>query len=231
MAITRLRQHVGMLAVLVTLAASSSACATVIPTCRVPSGVELEIETSDRVNIDQGGEALPTIIRLYQLKNLSAIQSASFDDMLDRPKETLGDAIVHEDELTIYPGQIVVRRFERDPKADFLAGVVIVRNPVGTSWRTLQEYPIPGDPCQEQDDPEAAPTLTDLRVRYFLNEYRIESVNNWAGLPMRSCPKGTVCKPGQAPDELPEELLHRRLRTFDEDSSRPTPTTGGGGTR
>ena len=229
MSITRLSQHAWMLAVLLTLAASSSACATVIPTCRVPSAVELEIETSDRVNIDQSGEALPTILRLYQLKNLSAVQSASFDDMLDRPKETLGDAIVHEDELTIYPGQIVVRRFERDPKADFLVGVVIVRNPVGTAWRTLQEYPIPGDPCQEQDDPEAAPTIPDLRVRYFLNEYRIESVNNWAGLPMRSCPKGTVCKPGQAPDELPEELLHRRLRSFDEDPSRPRPTTGGGG--
>jgi len=229
MSITRLSQHAWMLAVLLTLVASSSACATVIPTCRVPSAVELEIETSDRVNIDQSGEALPTIVRLYQLKNLSAIQSASFDDMLDRPKETLGDAIIHEDELTIYPGQIVVRRFERDPKADFIAGVAIVRNPVGTAWRTLQEFPIPGDPCQEQDDPEAAPTLTDLRVRYFMNEYRLESVNNWAGLPMRSCPKGTVCKPGQAPDELPEELLHRRLRTFDEDPSRPRPTTGGGG--
>lgn len=204
------------------------ACAGTIPTCKVPSAVELEIETSDRVNIDQGGEALPTIIRMYQLKNLSAVQSASFDDMLDRPKETLGDAIVHEDEVTIYPGQIVVRRFEREEKADFLVGIAIVRNPVGTAWRTIQEYPIPGDPCQEQDDPEAAPALTDLRIRFFLNEYRIESVNNYAGLPMRSCPKGTVCRPGQAPDELPEELRHRRLRTFEEDESRPTPTTGRG---
>jgi hypothetical protein len=60
----------------------------------------------------------------------------------------------------------------------------------------------------------------------FLDEYRIESVNNYTELPMRSCPKGTVCKPGAAPDELPEELRHRRLRTFEEDESRPTPTTG-----
>jgi type VI secretion system protein VasD len=208
------------------LAASTNACASVIPTCQVPSAVELEIETSDRVNIDQSGEALPTIIRLYQLKNLSAAQSATFDDMLDRPKETLGDSIVHEDEVTIYPGQILVRRFEREPKADFLIGVAIVRNPVGTAWRTIQEYPLAGDPCKEQDDPEAAPTLNDLRVRMFLDEYRIESVNNYAELPMRSCPKGTVCKPGAAPDELPEELRHRRLRTFQEDETRPTPTTG-----
>lgn len=210
------------------LGATLVACAGTPPTCKVPSAVELELETSDRINIDQGGEALPTIIRMYQLKNLSAVQSASFDDLLDRPKETLGEAVVQEDEVTIYPGQIVVRRFEREEKADFLVGVAIVRNPVGTAWRTIQEFPIPGDPCQEQDDPEAAPTVMDLRIRFFLDEYRIESVNNYAGLPMRSCPKGTVCKPGQAPDELPEELRHRRLRTFEEDESRPTPTTGRG---
>ncbi len=213
---------------IVLLAASATACAASLPpTCKVPTAVELEIESSDRVNIDQSGEALPTIIRLYQLKNLSAIQSASFDDMLDRPKETLGEALVQEDELTIYPGQITVRRFERDIKADFIVGVVIVRNPVGSSWRTIQEFPIPGDPCQEQDDPLAAPALNDLRIRYFLDEYRVESVNNYAELPMRSCPKGTVCKPGHAPDELPDELLHRRLRTFEEDESRPRPTSQG----
>jgi type VI secretion system protein VasD len=221
--LTRLLQSALVLAL---LSASFGACASVIPTCVVPNSVELEIETSDRVNIDQSGEALPTIIRLYQVKNLSSVQSATFDDMLDRPKETLGEAIVHEDEVTIYPGQILVRRFEREPKADYLIGVAIVRNPVGTAWRTIQEFPIPGDPCKEQDDPEAAPTLSDLRIRMFLDEYRIESVNNYAELPMRSCPKGQVCKPGQAPDELPEELRHRRLRTFEEDETRPTPTTG-----
>ncbi|HKP60900.1 MAG TPA: type VI secretion system lipoprotein TssJ [Polyangiales bacterium] len=216
---------------LIALALVASACgATIAPTCRVPTATELELETSDRVNIDQGGEALPTIIRVYQLKNLSALQQASFDDMLDRPKETLGDAVVHEDEVTIYPGQILVRRFEREPKADFIVGVAIVRNPVGSAWRTLQEFPIPGDPCEEQQDPEAAPTLGDLRVRMFMDEYRIESTNNWAGLPLRSCPKGVACKPGAAPDELPEELRHRRLRSFEEDESRPTPTSNRGGT-
>jgi type VI secretion system protein VasD len=221
--LTRLCQH---LLPLLLLSAPLAACAGVTPTCRVPNAVELEVETSDRVNVDQGGEALPTIIRVYQLKNLSSMQSASFDDMLDRPKETLGEAIVHEDELTIYPGQIMVRRFERESKADFVVGVAIVRNPVGTAWRTIQEFPLPGDPCQEQDDPEAAPALTDLRIRFFLDEYRIESVNNYAELPMRSCPKGTVCKPGQAPDELPEEMRHRRIRSFEEDESRPRSTSG-----
>jgi type VI secretion system VasD/TssJ family lipoprotein len=73
-------------ALLPALIAGMSACAGTVPTCQVPNSVELELETSDRVNIDQSGEALPTNIRLYQLKNLSSVQSATFDDMLDRPK-------------------------------------------------------------------------------------------------------------------------------------------------
>jgi type VI secretion system protein VasD len=223
---TQARLRCGVLAL---LAGLSAACASLPPTCRVPTSVELELETSDRVNIDSEGRALPTILRLYQLRNLSSAQSASFDDMLDRPKEILGDAVVEEDELTIYPGQIVVRRFERNEKADFLVGVAIVRNPVGTAWRTIQEFPIPGDPCAEHEDPEYQPTVADLRVRMFLDEYRIESTNNYGMLQLRSCPRGTVCKPGAAPDELPEGLRHRRLRTFEEDETRPTPTVGSGG--
>jgi type VI secretion system protein VasD len=210
------------------IAIALSACAGSNPTCKVPTATELEIETSDRVNLDTEGQALPTILRLYQLKNLSALQSASFDDLLERPAEILGEAVLQTDELTIYPGQIIVRRFEREEKADFMVGIAIVRNPVGTAWRTIQEFPIPGDPCAEHEDQEWQPTVADLRIRMFMDEYRLESVNNYGDLALRSCPRGTVCTPGAAPDELPEELRHRRLRTFDEDESRPTPTVGGG---
>jgi type VI secretion system protein VasD len=196
------------------------------PTCVVPKALELEIETSDRVNLDADGRPLPTILRLYQLTNISSLQSSAFDDIWERAKEVLGPVIVQTDEMTVYPGQIVAKRIERDEKADFLVGVAIFRNPVGSAWRTIQEFPMPGDPCKERHDPKAAPTLRDLRIRLFLEAYRIESVNNYKGLPLRSCPTGVSCR-GLAPDELPEELRHRRLRSFEEDSSRPNPTVGG----
>ena len=49
------------------------------PTCVVPKALELEIETSDRVNLDADGRPLPTILRLYQLTNISSLQSSAFD--------------------------------------------------------------------------------------------------------------------------------------------------------
>jgi type VI secretion system protein VasD len=201
-------------------------CSGQKPTCKVPTAVELEIETSDRVNRDAEGRSLATLLRLYQVRDLSALQMASFEDMLETPKETLGDALLATDEITLYPGQVTVRRFERNTQADFLIAMAVFRSPVGSAWRTIQEFPLPGDPCAEEDDADAAPKLEDLRVRAFLEDYRIESVNNFRGLPRRSCQKGdTRCQDsaGGAPDELPEA----RLRTFEEDKSRPKPTSSG----
>ena len=207
------------------------ACAGNVPSCKVPSAVELEVETSDRVNRDADGQSLPTQLRLYQTRDLSRIQMSSADDMFENAKDTLADTLVAQDELTLYPGQIVVRRFPRSEQADYLVAVAIFRSPVGSSWRTIEEFPMTGDPCAEKKDEKAAPKLQDLRVRLFLEDYRVESTTNYAALPRRSCQEGdTRCastETGNAPDELPDELRHRRLRTFQEDPSRPKPTVGG----
>lgn len=207
------------------------ACAASRPTCKVPTAVELEVETSDRVNRDAEGRSLPTLLRLYQTRDLSRVQMASAEDMFEAAKDTLADTLVAQDEMTLYPGQIVVRRFERVEQADYLIAVALFRSPLGSAWRTIQEFPMPGDPCAEQDDDKAAPKLSDLRVRMFLEDYRIESTVNYYALPRRSCAQGdrrcAAVEAGTAPDELPEELRHRRLRTFDEDPSRPKPTVGG----
>jgi type VI secretion system protein VasD len=205
-------------------------CAGTMPTCKVPTAVELEIETSDRVNRDDEGRSLPTLLRLYQVRDLSALQMSSFEDILEHAKETLGDTLLETDELTVYPGQVMVSRFERNEQADFVVGVAVFRNPVGTAWRTIEEWPMPGDPCKEQDDDKAGPKLADLRIRMFLEDYRVESVNNFNGMRRRSCAEGDqrcADADSNAPDELPEELRHRRLRTFEEDPSRPKPTAGG----
>jgi type VI secretion system protein VasD len=198
-------------------------CATVRPTCKVPDNVQLELESSDRLNPDERGRSLPTIVRIYQLTDIGNMEQSAFDDIWERGKETLGDTIVKTDELTIYPGQLTQKRLKRDSKADFLVGVAVFRTPMGGSWRTIQEWPLNGDPCKEHNDKKAAPSLAELRVRMFLENYRIESVNNYVALPKRHCAAGkSSCSGDIAPDELPE-ARERRLRTFEEDSEESDP--------
>jgi type VI secretion system protein VasD len=195
------------------------------PSCTVPNAIELEIETSDRVNADADGRSLPTLVRTYQLSDLSRLQASSFEDIWEHAKETLGATLQAVEEFTMYPGQVNVRHLQRNAKADFVVGFAVFRNPIGAAWRTIQELPLAGDPCRAHNDEHAAPRLSDLRIRMFLEEYRIDSVNNYAALPKRSCDGKAGCAGAAAADELPEERRHRRLRDFEDDPSRPKPTT------
>ena len=188
------------------------------PSCPVPNDVQLEIEASDRVNPDESGRSLPTRLRLYQLTELTPLEHASFDDVWTRPQEVLGNSALQTEELVIYPGQLVVHRLKRNERAEYVAAVAVFREPEGEAWRTAQEWPLPGDPCQTSAQP-AQPALTKLRVRMFLEGNRIESVNNYAFLPKRRCPSGASdCSGDAAAGEL---RRNRRLQSFEENPREP----------
>jgi type VI secretion system protein VasD len=200
----------------------ATGCASVRPSCKVPDVVELEFESSDQLNPDERGRSLPTKLRVYQVTELSELEHAAFDDIWEQAKDTLGPTLVKTEQFTIFPGQLATKRLKRESAADYLVGVAVFRTPVGSTWRTIQEWPLAGDPCQERNDASAAPALDRLRVRMFLENYRIESVNNYLALPKRHCPAGDrTCSGAIAPDELPEARKDRRLRTFEEDPEDP----------
>src|SRR6188768_3528630 len=79
-----------------------------IPSCKVPEEAQLEIESSDRVNPDESGRSLPTVLRVYQLSELGKIQQATFEDVWRDPKSALGETLLGGEELTLYPGQLAV---------------------------------------------------------------------------------------------------------------------------
>lgn len=189
-----------------------------IPSCPVPDSVQLELEASDRVNLDETGRSLPTRLRLYQLSELNPLQNASFDELWSNARSALGDSIVGVEEVVLYPGQVSVHRFKREPRAEFVAAVAILRDPQGETWRTAQEWPAPGDPCQKTGQKHAVPSK--LRIRVFLEDNRIESVTNFFELPKRLCPPGSEpCAPAAF---APELRRNRHLRTFEEDPREPT---------
>jgi type VI secretion system protein VasD len=191
-------------------------------TCPVPADVQLEIEASDRVNPDETGRSLPTRLRLYQLTDLSRLETASFDDIWTHAAATLAQTIVSSEELVIYPRQVVVHRFKRAPRADFLVGVAVFREAQGDSWRTAQEWPLPGDPCQSQGLKPLQPPIRKLRLRMFLDGDRIDSVNGYAALPKRGCSVGTEeCASAATQPDSNELRRNQRLRTFEEDPREP----------
>lgn len=131
--------------------------------CSQPEPANLWIQGSEDLNPDPSGDPLPTLVRVYQLSNLGELEQASFEEMMQRPEEVLGDTFLGMEEVTVYPGRSTFRSFERDPGANYVVGVAVVRQPGGTQWRSVLQ--MPGCGKRAGDRP---------MVRFFVDGYAIE---------------------------------------------------------
>jgi type VI secretion system protein VasD len=124
-----------------------------------PRPFEVELTAADRLNPDEHGQSLPTVIHLYQLKSAVKLERAEFERIYGAPSEALGADLLQSEEITISPGEKLSQRLEREPSARVLAVVALFRRPTGTSWRAIVELP----------PPSARGTL-----RFLVEGYRID---------------------------------------------------------
>lgn len=227
-------KHLGVFVLLVSLWVAGCG-GTQAPACEIPEQGNLLIYATDRVNPDEDGKALPTIVRIYQLKNLGKMEVASFRDIWQKAEDTLGDSLAVADEVTVYPGEKVTRRFERDKAANYIVGVAIVRRPAGGSWRTILDLPMSSSAkrCAAlQEDPEKAPNEQSIsRVVFRLDGYAIEGdlrTEDSAG-----CPSGDLdCLQSRAESavpEMPDQEEAPEAPSTPEQPSMGMPSVGAGG--
>jgi len=71
--------------------AAAPAAATKPPpsACSAPEPLHVSLTASARLNPGEKGEALATVVRIYQLKGVGKMMGVSFDDLLDHDKDTL----------------------------------------------------------------------------------------------------------------------------------------------
>lgn len=157
----------------------SSACGPQArPSCDAQENAQLRVESTDRMNPDEDGRPLPTLVRVYQLASIGTMETASFEDIHANDEDTLGDAFLGKDEFTMFPETRISRQFERNPDANYIVGFAAVRRPTGVSWRTILELP---PPAQEatcaalQEDPDnPPPEQPTVYVAFELDDYQIE---------------------------------------------------------
>jgi type VI secretion system protein VasD len=122
-----------------------------------PGPVRLQIQAGARLNPDDGGHALPTIVRVYQLRSAAKARTVELTELLRDPKEALGEDLLTTEELLLSPGQTVERTLTREPEARAVLVAAVVRRPAGVSWRDVIEL-------------SRAKTKT---LAYVLEEYRL----------------------------------------------------------
>jgi type VI secretion system protein VasD len=137
------------------------------PPCKAePIGVH--IEAAPQVNLDEKGKPLPTTLRIYQLKDTAKLDGATFDDLLDHDKDTLGADLVSAQEVVINPGERIDPPIARQADADFVGVVALFRKPAGTFWRLSRPLPAANAEYCRQSAKAAG-------LRFHLEENRVEN--------------------------------------------------------
>lgn len=138
--------------------------------------VTLTVFSSDLINPNEGAKTRPVVLRLYQLRSDVKLFNASYDDLLLRDAEVLGDDALRSDEVEVFPGDRVQVQFERNPEANFLAGVALFQFPRGQSYKTFYEFPLmPGDgacvaAATGKEPPNAAP-----KVDFYIDGTKLDN--------------------------------------------------------
>lgn len=140
--------------------------------CPKPQPLKLGLTGSARLNPGEKGEALATVVRVYQLKSIAKLTGVSFDDLLDHDKEALGEDFLAVQEQTINPGESLEAPIPRNPETNYLLAVALFRRPAGTTWKVVRKLS-PPDPYHCHATPER-PRANDGTVRFYLDENRIE---------------------------------------------------------
>jgi type VI secretion system protein VasD len=153
---------------LLSLVFAAGACAHQPPPACKAEPLRLTLEAAPQVNLDEKGKPLPTTLRIYQLKDTAKLEAATFDDLLDHDKDTLGPDLVAAQELVINPGDTIVPPLPRATDADFVGVMALFRNPAGSFWRLSRPLPAPNpEHCHASAKPAG--------LRFHIEENRLEN--------------------------------------------------------
>ena len=99
----------------------------------------LTLAATQALNQDDSGEALPVVVRIYQLKGKDKFQQATFKALWKNDKELLEGDLLDRKELTVHPGSETVLDLDLDVKqgAVYFGVMVLFRKPDVMSWKEL----------------------------------------------------------------------------------------------
>jgi type VI secretion system protein VasD len=93
------------------------------------------VDADDLINPNNESQPSPTVVRIYELKTLTAFQQASFFELLDNDTAVLGGDMVAKREIEIKPGER--QAFDRATPADthFIGVIAGFSNLDKATWR------------------------------------------------------------------------------------------------
>ena len=109
-----------------------------------PPPTKAAIVVARDVNPDSAGRPSPIVVRLYQLKEEGAFNSASYFALSDKEQATLGPSLESREEYELQPGQTKELTLTIPPEARYLGAVAAYRDLNNSKWKALSPAPETG---------------------------------------------------------------------------------------
>ena len=99
------------------------------------------LQASKDANPARTGESLPTTVRFYQLKEVTNLRKATYEDLWTHAPEVLGADLSDVQEAVVYPADRMTQVLPVKDDAVYLAAAAFFRSPEGVTWRTYATLP------------------------------------------------------------------------------------------
>lgn len=88
---------------------------------------------------DMNDLSVPTLVRVYQLRDSKALDKAGYDELLNHDDRLLGDALLDHKALVVKPGEGALLGMPLDKDAQVVAVVALLREPDNQqkTWRLI----------------------------------------------------------------------------------------------
>lgn len=101
--------------------------------------LHLDILAREAVNSNDGGVALSTVVRIYQLKDRKSFDSTDYPSLFKADSQALKTDLVAEKDIRLQPGGAVAVDMPMEESAKFVAvaGLFMSPDQVNNSWRVV----------------------------------------------------------------------------------------------
>ncbi|MCB1930330.1 MAG: type VI secretion system lipoprotein TssJ [Rhodocyclaceae bacterium] len=100
-----------------------------------PTVVAATFQAEENLNPDSSGRPSPLVVRMYELKALSAFKDADFFSLWDNEQQTLAGDLVAREEMVLRPGDTHSIQRTTQPGTRFVGVVAAYRDLERAVWR------------------------------------------------------------------------------------------------
>ena len=112
---------------------------TILPGCSVsPTIAQMSLKASDRLNPNLQGQAMPIVVRIYQLRASDVFSSADFFALYNEDRKILANDLVSRKELKLRPGESRELQLESMEGSKYVGVFAAFSDLKSAQWRAIE---------------------------------------------------------------------------------------------